>query len=189
DRFLANPDKRLVQVGWWLRRLTAIDRLPLGTGAPVHYRKLRLIPGFAPDASAHLDHLRRLESEAEGLPLPEGPLDVETRPHVPNDAYDELLSENVAFVQLHAASANNVVVECLARGTPLLVNRLPAVEEYLGPDYPMFYADLADAAAQAVDLSRLRAAHEYLRDSPLRARLSAEVFRRDMEQSEVYQRL
>jgi hypothetical protein len=82
-----------------------------------------------------------------------------------------------------------VVVECLARGTPLLVNKLPAVEEYLGPDYPLYYHDLEAAAAYAVDLPRLRAAHEYLRHSPMRARLSPEAFRRSVEQSEVYQRL
>jgi hypothetical protein len=189
DRFLANPDKRIVQIGWWLRRLTAIDRLPLAAEAPVRYRKLRLVPGFAPNAAAHLDDLRALECTVHPLQLPAGDAAVETWSHLPNDAYDELLAENIAFVQLHAASANNVVVECLARGTPLLVNKLPAVEEYLGPDYPLYYHDLEAAAAYAVDLPRLRAAHEYLRHSPMRARLSPEAFRRSVEQSEVYQRL
>lgn len=189
DRFLANPDKRVVQIGWWLRRLTAIDRLPLDAAAPVRYRKLRLIPGFAPNAAAHLDELRARECAADPLPVPVDGGAVETWSHLPNAAYDDLLAENISFVQLHAASANNVVVECLARGTPLLVNRLPAVEEYLGPEYPLYYDALEDAAAHAADLPRLRAAHEYLRQSPMRAQLSAEAFRRSVEQSEVYRRL
>jgi hypothetical protein len=189
ERFLANPEKRLVQIGWWLRRLTAIDRLPLAADAPVRYRRLRLIPGFAPNAAAHLDELRALEAAADPLPVSVDGGAVETWSHLPNGAYDDLLAESIAFVHLYAASANNVVVECLARGTPLLVNRLPAVEEYLGSEYPLYYDSLADAAAHAVDLPRLRAAHDYLRHSPLRARLSSEAFRQSMEQSEVYQRL
>lgn len=109
--------------------------------------------------------------------------------HLPNDQYDELLSCNIAMVQLEAASANNAVVECLARGTPLLVNRLPAVEEYLGREYPLYYKDLDDAAKKLMDLGRLKEAHEYLRNSEKRERLSPEYFRRTFEQSEVYQSL
>jgi hypothetical protein len=49
----------------------------------------------------------------------------------------------------------------LARGTPLLVNRLPAVEEYLGPDYPLFYADLSQIES-LLEPSRLQAASGHL---------------------------
>ena len=50
ERFLANPDKRIVQVGWWLRRLASIHRLPLDADNRLGYRKLRLVPDFAPGA-------------------------------------------------------------------------------------------------------------------------------------------
>ncbi len=75
------------------------------------------------------------------------------------------------------------------RGTPLLVNRLPAVEEYLGTGYPLYYSDLDDAAAKALDPGRLRAAHEYLLACDTRYRLDGESFRRDFEASEVYRLL
>ena len=90
------------------------------------------------------------------------------------------------LVDLIDASASNTVVECLARGTPLLVNRLPAVEEYLGTDYPLFYADLRQAAAFAQDIGRLRAAHEHLVACPTRAKLDPARFRASLEASEVY---
>ena len=41
--------------------------------------------------------------------------------------YDCLLSENVVTIELFDASANNVIVECIARNTPIVVNRHPAV--------------------------------------------------------------
>ena len=189
ERFLANPRKKIVQVGWWLRRLSAIHRMPIAADNPLGYRKLRLMPDFAPGADAHLRELLARECAALGLALDPERGDVETRAHVPDDEYDALLAENVVFVELHDASANNTVVECIARATPLLVNPLPAVVEYLGASYPLYCTDAADAAAKAMDVARLRAAHEYLLGCATRAKLDPAYFRRSFEASEVYQRL
>lgn len=186
DRFVANPDKLIVQVGWWLRRLGAIERLPLGVGNALGYRKLRLVPHFADGSAAHVEALRRLDVEHAGAAAEPYAANTSERMHVANEAYDELLASHLVFVDLYDASANNAVVECLVRATPLLVNRLPAVEEYLGSDYPLYFRDLDHAAAMALDLGRLRAAHEYLRQWPLRERMDAEHFVRAVEASEVY---
>jgi hypothetical protein len=189
DRFVANPRKFVVQVGWWLRRQCAIDRLPLvDDNNPLGIRKLRLVPGFGPTASVHVDQLRRLEARLEG-PLDPSTGPVLERDHLPDDEYDVLLAENICFVDLYDASANNAVIECLVRATPILVNPLPAVREYLGNDYPLYYDDLHQAAAMALDLGRLRAAHEHLAASPLRNHLDAATFRRAVENSEIYRRL
>lgn len=188
DRFNENEEKKVVQIGWWLRRQTAIDHLPVSESNPLGYRKVRLVPRFASNAYEQIEAMRRVEFQRYGFPS-QGVGEVEVLMHLPNDQYDELLSCNIAMVQLEAASANNAVVECLARGTPLLVNRLPAVEEYLGREYPLYYKDLDDAAKKLMDLGRLKEAHEYLRNSEKRERLSPEYFRRTFEQSEVYQSL
>jgi hypothetical protein len=188
EAFLANPEKRVIQIGWWLRRQTAIDHLPIPADNALGYRKLRLVPGFATNSGEQIEALRAGEFERHGTP-PAGAGEVEVMAHVSNDRYDRLLSCNIAFVQLEAANANNAVVECLARGTPLLVNRLPAVAEYLGRDYPLYYEHLQDAAGQALDIGRLRAAHQYLLTCEHRSRLHPDVFRRAVEESEVYRRL
>jgi hypothetical protein len=187
DRFLANPRKQIVQVGWWLRRLSAIHELPIPADNPLGYEKVRLVPRFFDDANAYLAELLAAERAQDGGDW-QARVAGETRvvQHVANVAYDELLAQNIVLLWLYDASANNAVVECIVRGTPLLVNRLPAVEEYLGADYPLYVDDLADAAAKALDLDRLRAAHCYLRACSTRARLSAERFRQDFEASEVY---
>lgn len=189
DRFLDNPRKRIVQIGWWLRRLTAVYRLPIAADNPLGYRKLRLAPDFAPGAEAHLRELFERECAMLGLTLDPDGNDVETRAHLPNDEYDALLAENVVFVELHDASANNTVIECIARATPLLVNPLPAVVEYLGASYPLYCTDPVDAAARVTDLGRLRAAHQYLLGCDIRAKLDPGYFRESFEASEIYQRL
>jgi hypothetical protein len=188
ERFVANPEKKIIQIGWWLRRQTAIDHLPIPEDHPLGYQKVRLVAGFASNAREQIDAMRDIEFVRFGFPSPKcGKVQVIS--HLPNDAYDQLLADNIAMVQLDAANANNVVVECLARATPLLINRLPAVEEYLGRDYPLYFVDLHDAAKLASDLGRLKAAHQYLLACDQRRRLDPAFFRKSIEESEVYQQL
>lgn len=189
ERFLANPAKQVVQIGWWLRRLGAIDRLPISRDNALGYTKLRLVPGFFSGAAGYLAKLRKQEFLRDGPPRPEYAENTMEREHLSNEDYDRLLAENIVFVDLYDASANNAVIECLARATPILVNRLPAVEEYLGADYPLYFSDHAEAAAKALDLGRLRAAHDYLLALEIRRRLDGDSFRRSIEASEVYRQL
>ena len=56
------------------------------------------------------------------------------------EEYDELLCNNIVMIPLYNASANNSVLEIIQTNIPAFVTRLPATEEYLGKDYPMFYS-------------------------------------------------
>jgi hypothetical protein len=91
------------------------------------------------------------------------------------------------FIDLYDSRANNAVVECIARATPLLINPLPAVIEYLGKDYPMYFNTLSEAAQKAMNLNLIKATHQYLQGCETRRKLSAEYFRHSFETSEVYQ--
>jgi len=184
--FLANEDKQVVQVGWWLRRLRAIYDLPLAAGNALGYRKLRLVPEFFSGADQYLNQL--LAAEMPEPSTSPGGAQHNTREcrHLPDPDYDRLLSRNIAFIQLYDASANNTVIECIARGTPVLVNPLPAVREYLGEDYPLYYDNLEQAAEKALDVSRLQAAHQHLLANPLRRHFGADSFRQQFLDSEVY---
>jgi len=79
-----------------------------------------------------------------------------------NDDYDGLLSENIVFLNLIDASAVNTVIECIVRCTPLLVNRLAAVEEMLGPDYPFYYETLTEASLKMNDVTLICKTNKYL---------------------------
>lgn len=56
-----------------------------------------------------------------------------------NDDYDQLLTENIVIINLIDASAVNTLIECVARCTPIIINKHPAVVEILGDKYPLFY--------------------------------------------------
>ena len=113
----------------------------------------------------------------------------ETRSSLSNEEYDALLSENIIFLDLYDSSANNAVIECLARGTPLLVNPLPAVVEYLGEKYPLYFDSLEEAAEKALDFDLLEKSHLYLLEHDIRKKLSQEYFEKSFEKSEIYNML
>ena len=151
--------------------------------------KIRLVPHVFERADDYLRNLLERELTLEG-PL-EARFADNTREvqHLTDAEYDQLLAENLAFIRLYDASANNTVVECIARATPLLVNPLPAVVEYLGPNYPFYFKSLAEAADKAMDLGLIERTHEYLRSCDTRPQLTAARFRDAFIQSEVYRRL
>jgi hypothetical protein len=84
---------------------------------------------------------------------------------VPNELYHDLLCSSVVFMEVLAGSANNVILECIVRSTPVLVNRYAAVVEYLDEDYPLYYNDLDHARTLLTD-ENIAAAHEYLLRMP-----------------------
>ena len=56
-----------------------------------------------------------------------------------NQEYDNLLTENIVFINLIDASAVNTLIECMVRNTPIIINRHPVVVELLGENYPLYY--------------------------------------------------
>lgn len=79
-----------------------------------------------------------------------------------NESYDQLLSENIVFLNLIDASAVNTVLECLMRNTPLICNRLPAVEEVLGKHYPGFYQSPTEAVEFITNRKKIEEIYQYL---------------------------
>jgi hypothetical protein len=71
------------------------------------------------------------EDEANSVQADLGKLD--------DNSYIKSLTKSVGFCYLYSTNANNAVLEHIMSHTPLIVNKLPAVVEYIGEDYPMFY--------------------------------------------------
>jgi hypothetical protein len=70
-----------------------------------------------------------------------------------------------------------------------VIGRHPAVAEYLGEDYPLYFSSLVEAEQLIEDERAIVAAHEYLATSPIKQRLSAEAFQNGITGSEIYSRL
>lgn len=182
EAFCSNPRKRIIQVGWWLRRLHAIYQLP-ETG----YQKTLL--DVAHPLLPSLIKTEREILERDGHFHADMLRTVESLPYLSADAYDRLLAENIVFLSLYNASANNAVVECIQRNTPLLVNPIEPVREYLGDQYPFYYDSLQEASRKAQDLDLVLKTHQYLLDLPIKARLTGERFLHDFANSTIYQSL
>ncbi len=169
EAFAANADRKVVQVGWWLRRLHAIYQLP-----KTDFQKAFLDVGHPslPVLMAKEKEILIRTGDFDSVDLSS----VVTIPCLSNPEYDRLLSRNVVFMFLYDSSACNAIVECMVRHTPLLVNPLAAVVEYLGDDYPFYFETLPEAAAKLMDRDLILRTHDYLRRLPRVGELSGESF-------------
>lgn len=81
-----------------------------------------------------------------------------------NQSYDELLTQNIVFLNLTDGSAINTLIECVVRNTPIVVNRHPAVIEVLGENYPLYYNDISEVDGLLKNTLRIRDSHLYIKN-------------------------
>jgi hypothetical protein len=94
-----------------------------------------------------------------------------------NEYFDKILQSSLVYVNFYDCAASNTVVECIASSTPLLVNKLPSIVEYLGEDYPLYFRDINQASSLSNNLDRIKEAHVYLKENnKLRDNLSIDKF-------------
>jgi hypothetical protein len=131
--------RRIVFVGRWIRRLQAIQELHCpGVEKLWLSKQAGSVDGVVENGTVtRIDYLAV-------------------------DAYDRLMTSCIAMTEVIEAAANNVVLECIARRTPLLVNWNTGVVEYLGAGYPLYYGSMAEANWKAGDERLVLAAYEYL---------------------------
>jgi hypothetical protein len=180
-RYTQNPQPKIIQVGWWLRRFRSIYELPVSS-----FQRAILTPVLPQRDADFRQALTRDIAQATQRLAGEEP--VLKLPYQTPRAFDELLAENIVFLHLYDSVCNNTVIECIVRDTPVLVNPLPSIVEYLGPEYPLYFATLAEAAKKAEDSGCVRAAHEYLHVLP-KYPFTTEYFRRSLAESELYRSL
>ncbi len=93
--------------------------------------------------------------------------DVHIINHLNNDDYDDILSSYVVFLKLFDASAVNTLIECIIRNTPIIINKLPAVVEYLGDKYPLYYNNIEEVPSLLKRRwfnNKIKKAHKYLKN-------------------------
>lgn len=167
----SNP-KKVLFIGEFMRNYRAFNDLQLPSG----YLKILLKP---PDV------------DFAKLGITFNP-DVQLKEHIPDDEYDHLLQESVVFLNLLDAPANTTVIECLMRDCPIVVNRLPGLEEYLLPSYPLFYEnhDLAQAAKMITSHESLTKAISFMQqDHPIKKLVEPNAFLHQLQNSSIYRTL
>ena len=129
-----NHHRSLVQLGFYLRNTQLINQIP-----SIHaVEKMKLWTNSRSWVKEY-DKKVILYWERSGGRIRYN--DVKEATFLPPSVYDKLLCKNVIVMELFDASANNGVLDCIIRNTPIIINKHPAVVEYLGEAYPLYFKE------------------------------------------------
>jgi len=166
DEWVEN--KKLCQIGFYLRNTRLVEQVPEMEGVEINrlWSNMEWLKNYDTKVMKHWENhftdslvdyqdsyftCRYNHRSAE---------DVSAEFALPS-AYDEILRTNVVIADYFACSASNVILECIAKNTPIMVNRLPAIEQYLGKDYPLFFTHPEEIPGL---MNRVKEAHLYLKN-------------------------
>ena len=79
-----------------------------------------------------------------------------------NKDYDDLITKNIIFSHLYDVSANNTLLEAIVYKVPIVINKHPAIIEYLGTDYPLYYMDISELDDNFIKDDKIIDAYNYL---------------------------
>jgi hypothetical protein len=131
ENYLKLNDYSVIQLGQQDRKLTTIYTLN------TNKKKIWLSGSVQKEKT-----LNALQEEINFLNLKNININLVEMPYFTNHMeYDNMLQNNIIIIPLWGASANNSIMEIIEMNVPAFVTRLPATEEYLGKDYPMFYTE------------------------------------------------
>ncbi|MBW2446929.1 MAG: hypothetical protein JRG83_13490 [Deltaproteobacteria bacterium] len=173
EAFRRSEPRRVVHIGQWLRRTETFYALDCPG-----YEKL-LLDVLSHHDWTHIDETVPAEQRSR----------VDVLARLPDGEFDVLMSRSVAFVDLYDAGACNTVLECIRSGTPLLVNRLPGTEDYLGPGYPLYHEGAEHAASLLADVEAIGEASRVLQKLGTEAVFDLDVFIESVAASDAYQAL
>ena len=148
-KYLKNKNKTLINFGWYNRNFSFFEKIKANG-----FNKVFVFGGE--NTFKHrvfMDDLR-----CNNISEPKTKVE-KAKLHYSH--LNRVLSENILFVNLYDASANNAILDAIERNTPILVNRIPACEEYLGTDYPLFYNNEAEIEGLLTN-EKIFKAYEYL---------------------------
>lgn len=202
NSFESNPLKQIVQIGGWLRNSYGIYELSIDNTKLNISKALvqgKYMDNYVKPPDLDINQLTKYMYKnppeynkrmcavstnkfVEGLisHINKQYESVQIISYLDNQEYDQLLSKNIVFLNLINASACNTLIECVVRCTPILINKLEAVEEILGPDYPFYYESIEQANSMATDLQLIKKTYGYLSKLD-KSKLSINTFVKEFE--------
>jgi hypothetical protein len=179
QKYLNNKSKSILHLGIYLRQFSSFVKLETTT----HSKKAIILNRYWRDkyskdtiknlSKKYIKNISKIQFHYNKLE---------------NNLYDNALTESIGFMHLHDASANNSVLECISRNTPLLINKHPAVIEYLGENYPFYFENIEEANAKVDNIELIIKTHEYLKNKD-KTFLSYDYFVNSFYNSSIYQNI
>jgi hypothetical protein len=119
-------NKRIFHVGWWLRNFNTFIEFK----TPKKYKKIILVK------NEFKEHFYKKFKNINNS--------IKINCELDDNEYVKIFNNSCIFCDLYDCVANNLVLECIKYNTPIIIKRLPALEEYLGIDYPLFFDNTED---------------------------------------------
>lgn len=172
NKFRKQKHTPLVQIGYWLRNINLIKDIECNNNfikiwIPSNYQ-------YAEKLRELFDRKERNSYEASykwnGVTIPQ---------KIQDHQYDDLMTRSIVCMELYDSSANTAIVESIARNTPIIINKLPSVVEYLGKDYPLYFDHRNDIPKMIENQELIIDAHEYLKQMD-KTRFSGTFFLKDL---------
>jgi hypothetical protein len=156
SKYLNNTNKQFIQVGKQLRKITSIYMLP-----NIAKHQKMWLTGTSDYKLCH----KLIEDELKFLNISHYQINLKKVKMLYTSTfaeYDDYLSKNIVFIDLWDATANNAVLECICRNTPIIVNKVPGVIDYLGENYPLYFNELEEVP-NLITEDKILEAHDYLK--------------------------
>jgi hypothetical protein len=170
DKFINNDNKMLIQIGQQLRKMSSIYLLN-----SLSCNKIWLT------GTKKFNRIQELlNKEIDYLNIDRNLLNPNIQMYYTEtfEEYDDLLSKNLVFVDLFDAAANNTILECIIRNTPIIINKIEPVVDYLGEEYPLYFNNLNEVP-DLINTQKIEAAYLYLQNLD-KSRFSIDSFLNDL---------
>ena len=116
-------NKRIYHIGWWLRNFNSFMNFKI----PDEFNKTILIKSSFEEEWNILS--KRINYKK----------DITVVKELNNNDYAKIFTNSCMYLDLEDATANNVILECIKFNTPIIIRKIPAVIEYLGINYPLYF--------------------------------------------------
>jgi len=103
--------------------------------------------------------------------------------------YERIFESSIIFLNLYDCGACNTVNECILANTPLLVNKINGVVDYLGDEYPFYYNTLEEAKSKLENDKLIKETNIYLSKLPIKEKMTTDCFINSFANSKVYKGL
>jgi hypothetical protein len=141
-------NKQIIHIGWWLRNFDTFIQFK----QPKDYHKTILVKKDFQEEWNKMSYFYEYD-------------DINVIKELSNTDYEKIFTNSCVFIHLEDACATNTVIECMKFNTPIIINKLQSVVEYLGEDYPLYFQteeELLLLNNQNFLLFKMNEAHDYL---------------------------
>ena len=94
-----------------------------------------------------------------------------------NQEYIDIFTSTIGFAYYYDCAASNAILEHIMSYSPVVINKIPAIVEYLGEDYPMYYENINhNLDTYLKDKYFIQATSDYLKQRSQKKEFTIEYF-------------